>query len=100
MQAIIIFFLDSIVPVSILGIIALTIYSAAADERKRPQYWPDQEVLGQNYKTRNGDYVKCKITGVTTIWRSATKWEHQYDCQVLDANITLVLNEDRVKPVI
>lgn len=73
---------------------AYNAYVMITGTRSRPKYRKDQEVLGQNYKTKNGDYVRCRITSVTTAWHSPIQYEHLYECRVTDANIMLELNEE------
>lgn len=100
MQTIEIFIIDSIFPAIFLTIAGYFIYALLSSKNKYPKYCQGQTVLGQNYKTKNGDYVPCQVTRVITVWHSRTKFDHMYECKVMDANIALELNEERVKPYV
>lgn len=94
------FFIIDYLPLIIMA--AALIYCLVIKLRlqKRPQYWPDQEVLGQNYRTRNGDFERCRVNSVRTVWLDATTWYHLYECEVIgEKKIALELREDRIKPI-
>jgi len=98
MDSITIFFFDHLVGGFVLVLAALSVYTMITGKRSRPKYRLNQRVLGQNYKTKNGDYVPCKVIRVFTEY-SETGFEHYYELKVLDQNIVLQVTEDRLKPV-
>lgn len=96
MDNFIIIIIESLFPVAIIAFLAFVIM-AAWPKSNRPKFLPGQDVLGQNYISKAGDYVPCKITRAYTEWRADRGFVHLYECEPAGQKNTLTLSEDRIK---